>query len=113
VKDCRVYFRDTARIEHGVYLRAANRYHAFGLSDGQMRKCSWCNPDFREVQRMNVQLIEQGKNWRQVSVMREQFEAWLASTTAKDGADRQRHYLNMLLDREEPDRDFKRGLRER
>jgi hypothetical protein len=79
----------------------------------KMRKCSWCNPDFREVQRMNVQLIEQGKNWRQVSVTREQFEAWLASTTATDGVDELRHYVKMLLGREEPDGDFKRGIRAR
>ena len=37
MKSCRVYWRDRQNIEHGVYVEAENRYHAFGLAMHAMR----------------------------------------------------------------------------
>jgi hypothetical protein len=107
--ECRVYFRDYGGIEHGVYVQAENRYHAFGLAMVRLGKCSWCNPDFREVRRMTVQLLGGGTRWRKMVVTREDFEAWLnqAGVTTDE---RERRWVKMALGRIAPDRDFKQSI---
>lgn len=110
MQDCRVYFRDRSGIEHGAKVHAVNRYHAFGLAMAEMKKCSWCNPDFREVQKMTVQILDGPLKGRRVVVTREQFEEWLKTKPGPGESDRQREYLLMLLGRIEPSRDFKRGM---
>lgn len=106
-----MYFRDGGGVEHGVYLRALNRYHAFGLAMNRMRQCSWSNPDFSSVQKMNVQLLEPNKFWKKVVVTREQFEAWLNKPGRQD--ERERQDIKMLLGRIPPDRDFKSRVMKR
>jgi hypothetical protein len=111
VQECRVYFRDSQGVEHGVYVKAANRFHAFGLALHQMRQCSWAGPDCRLVLKMSLQLLDDGPlKWRKVMVSREDFEKWLTAKNVGDGADRLREYLKMLLGRMEPSRDFKKGM---
>lgn len=102
-RECRVYYRDYGNIEHGVYTEAINRFHAFGLGMVKMRACSWCNPDYRDIRRMSVQLI--GNGWRKVVVTREEFETWLSQPGTAD--QRERTWLKMALGRIPPDRDFK------
>lgn len=76
----------------------------------RMKQCSWCNPDYREVHRMAIQILDGPHKWKRLVVEREQFEAWLAAKPAPGESDRLREYLKMLLGRIEPSRDFKRGI---
>jgi hypothetical protein len=110
VQSCRVSFRDRQGIEHSVYVKAANRWHAFGVAMHEMRQCSWCNPDYREVQRMTVQILDGPHKWKSVVVVREQFEAWLEMKPVQGATDRLREYLKMLLGRIPPSREFKKGM---
>jgi len=79
----------------------------------QMQNCSWSNPDYRNVEKMRVQLLDGPAKWRSVQVTREQFEAWLANDKAQDGCERVRSCLKMLLGRIPPDRDFVKGIKAR
>jgi hypothetical protein len=110
VPECRVSFRDRQGIEQSVYLKAANRWHAFGRAMYEMRQCSWCNPDYREVRKMTVQILGGALKGRQVIVTREQFEKWLATKPVRGESDRLRDYFPMLLGRIEPSREFKKGM---
>jgi hypothetical protein len=109
VQKCRVSFRDRQGIEHSVYLEAANRFHAFGRAMHEMRQCSWCNPDYREVQRMTIQILDGPLKGRRMAVTREQFESWLGAEPSAGESDRLRDYMKMLLSRIEPSRGFKKG----
>jgi len=106
-----VYFRDRGGVEHGVYVNAVNRYHAFALGMREMRHCSWCNPDYREVQRLSIQRLDRPKKGappaERIVVTRDEFEKWLTA----EPQDKLREYILMLLGRIEPDRDFKRGIK--
>lgn len=106
-KEARVCFCDSSGIEHAAVVRAKNRYHAFGLAMALMRKCTWCHPDYRGIQQMSVELLDPKKKWRKVYVNRTQFEAWLAQPDKQDA--KEREYVQMLLGRIAPSRDFKRG----
>jgi hypothetical protein len=67
-------------VEHGVYVNAVNRYHAFALGMHEMRRCSWCRVDCREVDRMFIQRLDRTKRGplpEQIPVLREEFENWL------------------------------------
>jgi hypothetical protein len=110
VQECRVYFRDRLGIEHGVPVNAVNRYHAFGLALVAMRKCTWSNPDYSGVEKMTVQILGGEAKGRRVVVTREQFEKWVMDTTMTLKDQREREYCRMLLGREQPSRDFKRGM---
>lgn len=113
MKTCRVSFRDLRSVEHSVVVEAAHRYHAFGLAMERMRQCSWCNPDYHEVERLTIQLLE-GPNRRQkIAVTRQEFEEWLSQKTVKAQTDRTRQFLLMLLGRIPPDREFKRFMADR
>ena len=108
---CRVYYRDRSGVEHGVYVNAINRYHAFALGMHEMRRCSWCRVDCREVDRMFIQRLDRPKRGgfpERIVVTREEFENWLEAVP--QDRDRPRKYVLILLGRMEPDRDFKRGL---
>ena len=111
MRSCRVYYRDTANVEHAVYVQAVDRYHAYGLALHQLRQCSWCSPDAREVRKLWIQIVDQGAMKQRIPVTREEFEAWLA----KPGASINSHqaYVRMLLGRDPPSRDFRRGIKAR
>jgi hypothetical protein len=115
VESCRVYFRDRAGIEHAAYVSAVDRYHAFGLAMHEMRRCAWCHPDYREVQRLTIERLDRPKKGavprERIAVTRDEFETWLNDATKP--RDKLREYLLMLLGRIEPDRDFKRGIKAR
>jgi hypothetical protein len=110
MKTCRVSFRDRQGIEHSVTVQAVHRYHAFGLALHQLRRCSWCHPDYREVERLHIQLLEAGKLRTPIVLTREEFERWLNTTESGLRTDKARQYLLMLFGRIPPDRDFKRGM---
>lgn len=112
VRSCRVYFRDRQSVEHGVYVQAVNRYnHAFGLAMHGLRRCSWCHPDYHDVERMTIELLDR-KGTRRIEVTREQFEGWLGVPPPALG-DKLREHLMMLLGRIEPSRDFRRSITSR
>ena len=66
-----------------------------------MRKCTWCNPDYHDVQRMTVEVLL-GRRQRLV-VTRDEFETWLGPPTLS--GDKTREYHLILLGRMAPDRD--------
>jgi hypothetical protein len=113
MKDCRVYFRDTSGVEHGVPVTALHRYHAYGLALAALRKCPWSNPNAGSVDKLHIELIEGTQRKPRITVTRQEFETWLSQHESIVRDQRQREYIKMLLGRIEPDRDFKRGLRER
>jgi len=76
LRECRVFFRDRASVEHAVYVKAANRYHAFGLALNQIRGCSWSNQE-DSIDKMAVELMN--TCWRKFVVSRKQFEAWIGT----------------------------------
>lgn len=112
MRSCRVSFRDRQGIDHSVTLQALHRYHAFGLAMFQLRKCAWCHPDYREVQRLVIEVLDRDSPRRREKIVltRDEFETWLAQKHPNGLTDGTRRYLLMLLGRIPPDRDFKRGM---
>jgi hypothetical protein len=110
VKPCRVSFRDTQGVEHAARVQAINRYHAFGLAMHQMRRCQWSHPDYRGVQKMTVEILDEPTVRKKIQVTRDEFESWMSVEKSSEPEKRMKKHLRMLLGREEPDRDFKRGL---
>ena len=110
--DCRVFFRDRTGVEHVVRLDAENRYIAFGMAMHRLKQARCCALDYSELQKLTVQVMNGFKVKYALVVTREQFEQWLGPPNNLR-MDRKRQYLQMLLGRMEPDRDFKRGLTER
>jgi hypothetical protein len=110
VASCRVFFHDHRGIEHAIYLEAENRYVAFGLALHKFKQSSCCHPDYRDVQQLNVHVIDGYRVKYRIRVTREQIERWLGPPKPAS-LDRTRKYLNMLLGRMPPDRDFKNGFR--
>jgi hypothetical protein len=107
---CRVFFHDHRGIEHAVYLEAENRYVAFGLALHRFKQSSCCHPDYRDIQKLHVHVLDGSKVKYRIGVTREQFEQWLGPPN-RASFDKTRTYLQMLLGRMEPDRDFKKGFR--
>ena len=107
---CRVFFNDRRGIEHAVRLEAENRYVAFGLAMHSFKRgAAYCHPDYRDVQKLHVHVMDRGTVKYRLVVTREQFEQWLGPLNPAS-LDRTCKYLHMLLGRIEPDRDFKRGF---
>lgn len=101
-------------MEHGVYVNAVNRYHAFAVAMRELTNCSWSKPD-SNVQELQMELLDKkptGGRRQRIFVTRDQFEAWLGMSIGV-GTDRLRDHIKMLLGRMPPDRDFKRAIQER
>jgi hypothetical protein len=109
VKSCRVWFRDRQGVEHGVYVQALSRFHAFGLALHQMRRCTWSNPDHSGVQQMTVEILEKWSSQKKIAVPKADFDAWLQNRQENLQEEKARKHLRMLLGLDPPDRDFKRG----
>ncbi len=79
----------------------------------EMRKCTWCHPDYREVLQLSIQRLDRlnkgPAQYERIKVTRDEFEVWLNA----EPRDKLREYLLMLLGRIEPDRDFTRGVKAR
>jgi hypothetical protein len=110
VASCRVFFNDHRGIEHAVRLEAENRFVAFGLALHKFKQCGCCHPDYRDVQQLQVHVLDGYKVRYRIRVTREQFEKWLGPPSPAS-LDQTRKYLQMLLGRMPPDRDFKKGFR--
>ena len=122
VKDCRVRHRDREGVHHGVSLRAVNRYHAFGLATHRLRKCSWCNPDYNDVEHHDGGMVRRVGD-AQSDCSADEFEGWLNAPQVR-AAEPGREYLaklqksdpvrdevQMLLGRMSASRDFQDGFR--
>jgi hypothetical protein len=75
LRECRVFFGDRQGVEHAVYVKAANRYHAFGLALNELRRCPWANADQADTLRLELM----NTRWRALNVTRTQFEAWIGA----------------------------------
>lgn len=107
-----MFYRDETGIEHAAYVKAINRYHAYGLALAKFRKCEWARVQGGEIKKLIVEIMD--SRWQRMVVTAAQFESWL-SAKPKVGApdEREKTYILMLLGRIPPDRDFKRGLQMR
>jgi hypothetical protein len=110
---CRVYFRDRAGGEHGVYVNAVNRYHAFAVALRQLASCQWSKPEYNGLEKLQIEVLDDkppsGRRSPRIVVTKEEFEAWL-NRAVPAGGDRLRDHIKMLLGRMPPDRDFQRGI---